>query len=122
MAVEISGINTTPLSDSKSSDKKANGHDSSPQIGVINNASNARPVSNDQQAQTIGSSLASSDTVTITKKAETLQMLESDINKQPDIDNERIESLKIAIDSGEYDIDSQRVAEKLIQFETQFVA
>ena len=49
-------------------------------------------------------------------------MIESNINTQPDIDGARIESLKMAIDAGQYDIDPLRVAEKLIELETQFVA
>jgi negative regulator of flagellin synthesis FlgM len=122
MAVDISGINTTPLSDSKLSDKKPSGNGPTSSIGELNNANNTGLVKNDPSSTAIDSSPASADTVTITKKAETLQMLESDINGQPDVDNERIESLKSAIDSGQYDIDPYRVAEKLIQFETQFVA
>ena len=122
MAVEISGINATPLSDSKLSDKKLSGNESTTPIGGKKNINNAGLVNNDQPSSPTNANRASADTVTITKKAETLQMLESDINGQPDVDNERIESLKSAIDSGQYDIDPRRVAEKLIQFETQFVA
>ena len=62
------------------------------------------------------------DSFTVSQQAERLRVIESNINAQPDIDGTRIESLKIEIDAGRYDIDPLRVAEKLIELETQFVA
>ena len=62
------------------------------------------------------------DSFTVSQQAEKLRVIESNINAQPDIDGARIESLKTAIDAGQYDINPLRVAEKLIELETQFVA
>ncbi len=109
MAVEITGITTTPLSDNKTN--KANTTPAN-----TNNPNNTGSVS----AST--ASAPTSDTVTLTQRAEELRMIEQNVNSQTGIDSERVETLKIAIDSGRYDIDPLRVAEKLIAFETQFVA
>jgi flagellar biosynthesis anti-sigma factor FlgM len=62
------------------------------------------------------------DKITLTKQAEDLRMIENAVFAQTGIDSERVDSLKIEIDAGRYDIDVQRVAEKLIEFESLFVA
>jgi negative regulator of flagellin synthesis FlgM len=112
MAVEITGITTTPLSDNKTDDSAAT---SSSAISHSNQDS-------ESSVKTLASSDNSADKVTLTQQAEELRMIEKAVNEQTGIDSERVESLKLEIDSGRYDINSQRVAEKLIEFETQFVA
>ncbi len=57
------------------------------------------------------------DTITLTPQASQLKSVESAINAQSVIDGERVQSLKSAIDAGEYEINPLRVAEKFIQFE-----
>lgn len=62
------------------------------------------------------------DSFVISPQAEKLHVIELAVNAQPDVDDARIESLKTAIDSGQYDINPLQVAEKLIALEAQFVA
>ncbi|VAX04260.1 hypothetical protein MNBD_GAMMA20-1046 [hydrothermal vent metagenome] len=57
------------------------------------------------------------DTITLTPQASQLKSVESVIHAQSVIDGERVQSLKLAIDAGEYEINPLRVAEKFIQFE-----
>ena len=64
----------------------------------------------------------SSDSLTLTRQAENLITLEASVNEQSGIDSGRVEDLKLAIDAGQFNIDPLRVAEKFIQFETQFLA
>lgn len=59
------------------------------------------------------------DGVTITREAQNLYKMEIDISTQSEIDANRVANLKMEIDSGRYNIDSSRVAEKFLQFETQ---
>lgn len=106
MSVEITGVTTTPLSGNKA--EKSN---TVPGNAITPGGQGSMPAS----ATPI-------DKLTITKQAEELRMIEKEINNQDGIDNERVESLRLKIDAGRYDIDAQRVAEKLIQFEAQFVA
>lgn len=106
MAIEITGVTTPPLSGNKTEKSNLTTGNSITQTGQGAESNPSTPI----------------DKFTLTKQAEELRMIEKEINKQDGIDNERIESLRLEIDAGRYDIDAQRVAEKLIQFETQFVA
>ncbi len=63
---------------------------------------------------------ATTDTVTLTTQADQLKSIEAGINAQPIVDGERVESLKSAIDAGNYKINPLNVAEKFIQFESGF--
>ncbi len=109
MAAEITGITKTPLSSNKTDNSKAV---SSNTIGEKNQGS--------EHAQTTITP-APIDKITLTRQAEELRMIEKSINDQSDFDIERVEDLRLEIDAGRYDIDSQRVAEKLIAFEMMFV-
>jgi len=110
MAAEITGITKTPLSSNKVDNSKTV---SSNTIGEKNQDS--------KHVQTTATP-APIDKITLTRQAEELRMIEKSINDQSDFDNERVEDLRLEIDAGRYDIDSQRVAEKLIAFEMMFVA
>lgn len=103
MAIEITGLPVTNFStpqDSGKTDTTGNSAKSVP-----NGSNPAAPVVTDD--------------VTITRDAENLRMIEISISKQSEIDHERVSQLKLAIESGSYNIDSQRVAEKFVQLETQ---
>ena len=60
-----------------------------------------------------------SDTVQLSPEAQRLQHAADKLNEQPAVDQERVEKLKQAIADGSYQVDSQRVASKLLAFETQ---
>lgn len=113
MAIDITGVSKTPLSGTKTEARKA-----TPSYATDPNISDSRPAKGTENV----SNSFSADKVTLTPQAKELRMIEKAINDQTDVDNERIKSLKLEIDTGRYDIDAQRVAEKLIQFEMQFVA
>ena len=105
MSVEITGLPSKPLP----------GNGDSAQTGVTNTNSN-----NPQSTSAVA--LPTPDSITLTRQAENLRSLEADINAQSAVDDERVEHLKLAISSGQFDINPRRVAEKFIQFESQFVA
>ena len=106
MAVEFRGIPSMPTSSSKD---------------TLANSASQSTNSNDAQT-TKEPSLGAVDTVSITTKAEALHQLDEAVSEQSVIDISRVESLKIAIDTGQYDIDPFRVAEKFIQFESELAA
>jgi negative regulator of flagellin synthesis FlgM len=108
MAVEITGVNTTPLSESKTGNtKKADLNELvTPRAQNEVNSVPATPA----------------DKLTLTKQAEDLLKIEDVVYAQTGIDSDRVDSLKVEIDAGRYDINVQRVAEKLLAFEAQFVA
>ena len=59
----------------------------------------------------------SGDTLTLTDSARSLQKIEQAIAKAPAVDAAKVAAVKQAIQSGTYQIDAGRVADKLLQFE-----
>ena len=62
-------------------------------------------------------SAGSTDAVSISSQAADLQALESNIRALPDMDVSRISTVKDKISAGEYQIDSQRLADRILAFE-----
>ncbi len=60
----------------------------------------------------------SGDTVTLTHSARSLQKIEEAVAKTPVVNAVKVASVKQAVNSGTYQIDSGRVADKLLQFES----
>ncbi len=57
------------------------------------------------------------DTVTLTNSARSLQKIEEAVAKAPVVNASKVAAVKQAINSGNYQIDAGRVADKLLQFE-----
>jgi negative regulator of flagellin synthesis FlgM len=57
------------------------------------------------------------DTVTLTSSARSLQKIEEAIAKAPVVNASKVAAVKSSIQSGTYQIDAGRVADKLLQFE-----
>lgn len=57
------------------------------------------------------------DKVNLTDMAKQLRKLSSSISAYPPVDNERIDSIKRAITTGEFNINPLRIADKLLSFE-----
>ncbi len=60
------------------------------------------------------------DSVEISSLAGNLQKTIANLSSVPDIDTAKVESLKSAIESGAYKIDTANVANKLVGFEVSF--
>ncbi len=59
----------------------------------------------------------SSDHVTLTDSARSLQKIEEAIAKAPVVDSAKVAAVKQSVSSGTYKIDTGRVADKILQFE-----
>ncbi|WP_286236870.1 flagellar biosynthesis anti-sigma factor FlgM [Neptuniibacter halophilus] len=57
------------------------------------------------------------DTVKLSSAAVALQNVEKKLADTPDVDNERVAQLKQEIESGNYQINAERVAEKMLNFD-----
>jgi negative regulator of flagellin synthesis FlgM len=57
------------------------------------------------------------DTVSVTEAAKQLQSLENSLESLPVVDSQRVEAIRTAIANGDYEIDPEKVAEKLMSFE-----
>ncbi len=72
----------------------------------------------EKQAETATSTaVQSSDQVTLTSSARSLQKIEETIAQTPVVNSSKVAAVKQAISSGTYQVDSGRVADKLLQFE-----
>jgi negative regulator of flagellin synthesis FlgM len=71
------------------------------------------------KSQSDASSAASQtgDHVTLTTSARSLQKLSEAIAQAPVVNTEKVASVKQALGSGTYQVDSRRVADKILQFE-----
>ena len=86
--------------------------------------------SNDRQVSSVksdsGSSTSSSqsstagDSVQLTDMAGRLRSLEQKLATQPDVDQSHVNEIRDAISRGEYKVDPDRVADKMMDFEADF--
>ncbi len=60
------------------------------------------------------------DTVSLTDMASRLQSLEHKLASQPDVDQAHVNRVRDAITSGEYRVDPDRIADKMMDFESDF--
>jgi negative regulator of flagellin synthesis FlgM len=79
----------------------------------------AKPASSQAQgrAAAADNSAAASDTVSITQSGLLMSKLEEHVQSTPVVDHERVAAIKDSLASGTYEIDDQRVADKLLRFE-----
>lgn len=64
-----------------------------------------------------GTKPAAGDTVVLTERSQVLESLEKKIAGMPAIDNARVEAVKADIQSGNYKIDADNIAELLLRNE-----
>ncbi|MGM0633659.1 MAG: flagellar biosynthesis anti-sigma factor FlgM [Pseudomonadota bacterium] len=100
MSINTIGGNATP-SDPRSSGAQSGGN------RTDNNGPDNRPAGN-----------SSADTVNISTSAGDLQAMEARLAELPEVDRGRVTELRSQIASGEYQIDSQQVADRLLAFES----
>jgi negative regulator of flagellin synthesis FlgM len=96
---------------------KINGFDSRPvQAGTSAVQRKGNESATDATART---TVAGADPVQITGSAKQLAALEQALKDQPVVDEARVAALRSAIESGTYQVDAARVADKLLRMEDQ---
>ena len=85
----------------------------------------SRPVANNQVQLPPTADKAAAptkeDTVVLSSQAKNLKALEEKVSKQSPVDNDKVDKIKAAIERGEYPINYDKVAEKLLEYEELFM-
>ena len=76
-----------------------------------------RSLKGDSSRRAAGGTAGTGDQVTLTGTAARLRAIEQQLARVPVVDLERVQSMQDAIKSGEYRVDPQRVADKMIELE-----
>ena len=58
---------------------------------------------------------ANKENVVLSQEAQRLNRLQANISQSPDVDVERVAALKLAIASGRFEINAERIAENLLK-------
>ncbi|RVU30235.1 MULTISPECIES: flagellar biosynthesis anti-sigma factor FlgM [Neptunomonas] len=59
------------------------------------------------------------DTVQLSDTAKALKSIDAKLSNTPEVNSEKVARIKAAIEDGSYNVDAQRVAEKILSFESQ---
>ncbi len=86
--------------------------------GKTRHAADASKGTQSQQKQSV--TATSEDRVELSGVAEKLQAALATLDSVPEVNIDKVASLKSAIDSGNYQVNSASISEKLISFETSF--
>ena len=68
-----------------------------------------------KQSDSLEKNEASTDSVQLSPEAQALKRLEAQINASPDIDIGRVAAIKRAIAEGNFEINVERIAERMLQ-------
>ena len=87
-----------------------------------NNAAGKRDVASDtaEKAPTTATKEASTDrtSFSLSPQAQQFQAIEERLRDLPEVDSERVNQIKQAIADGSYQVDSKRIADKLLSLES----
>ena len=96
---------------------KISGFTPSEPIAPPKGSSTGGVVADKSQSEQAGVASQTGDHVTLTTSARSLQKLSEAIAQAPVVNADKVASVKQAVNSGSYQVDSRSVADKMLQFE-----
>jgi negative regulator of flagellin synthesis FlgM len=81
-----------------------------------------RPTSATRAPATVNEALGSTDSVEITSSAHQLLDLQQALSELPDVDLQKVERIRMAIDGQTYRVDAARIADRLLQMDSDLTA
>jgi len=99
---------------------KISGYPATEPVAPLKGSNTGSAVTDKPQGEAAGAATASQtgDQVTLTSSARSLQKLSEAVAQAPVVDAKKVASIKQAVNSGAYQVDSARVADKILQFES----
>lgn len=88
--------------------------------GGVNNPRSNTVENKNSTVKTSTDAASTTDKLSLTDDANQLQALQQMIADMPEVDKQRIAELRESIEKGEYQVDSQKLAQNMIDFEGQF--
>ena len=82
-----------------------------------NQSSSVKSRNEAKQSNESESSSSAGDRVTLTNTASRLKDIEQKLNSSSSIDNARVTEVQTAISNGDYNVDADRIADKMLAFE-----
>lgn len=70
-----------------------------------------------EQAKTQSSGNARGENVSLSSQAKNLKQLEQKLGSYPEMDDDRIEQIKSALENGSYKIDAEKLAQKMLEMD-----
>jgi negative regulator of flagellin synthesis FlgM len=113
MVIDINRLNNaaTPSNSGRTGSAQAGGKNEA--IGTKQPGNVPNP---SEQAQQAGKS---GESVQLSRDAQQLQKVSEKLRDQPAVNKERVAQLKQAVEDGSYQVETQRVASRLLNFESQ---
>jgi negative regulator of flagellin synthesis FlgM len=81
---------------------------------------NARENRDANAAKSPGVNAGAADQVSLTNTATQLQAVQQTLSEVPEVNSDKVAALKAAIADGSYEVDANKLAQNLIEFEQQF--
>ena len=82
-----------------------------------NQSSSVKSQNEAKQSNGGSSSSSDGDRVTLTNTASRLKNIENELSSASSIDSARVEKVQSAISNGDYTVDADRIADKMLDFE-----
>lgn len=85
----------------------------------VDGAGSSRKVSTDVAAsdKSSGGPVPNADTVKLTSNAKLLEQLDKTLAELPDVNSARVDEIKTAIETGDYQIDADAIADAMIRMD-----
>ncbi|WP_437883286.1 flagellar biosynthesis anti-sigma factor FlgM [Pseudomonas sp. LRF_L74] len=113
MVIDFNRLNNAATSSGISSTQSSGRNEA---VGTNQASTQASTLDNSQELAQAGKS---GENVQLSSEAQQLQKTSDQLRDLPSVDQERVAKLKQAVADGSYQVDSQRVASKLLDFESQ---
>jgi negative regulator of flagellin synthesis FlgM len=104
MSVDFNGIGPGQVNNQRPSADKASGSQAPNQAGT-------------EQAKSQAPNSARGENVNLSSQAKNLKQLEQKLADFPEMDDERIEQIRAALEDGSYKVDAQKLAQKMLEMD-----